>query len=408
VSSTSRAGSYRDVLLLPNALRTFAPALLGRLSYGLLPLSTLFTVQHSTDSFATAGTALAAFGLASLSMPFKARLVDRHSQRRVLPVLATLCAAGLAATAFLGTTDAAGPALVILAGVAGLLAPPLGPSMRSNWRLITAQSTLKERAYALDSISEESLYLGGPLIAGVLISLWSASGALLCTAALMVTGTFLMVASPLARHQATPVMPPRFLDPGPLAGPGLRRIMLIILATAVGISVAYICLAAVAQGQGKAGVAGYLEAGIGLGSVIGGLAWGRRNHTRSRSQHLAGLIGVLAAGLLAASLTSNLIVLGVVMAFAGVAVAPLFVVSYLASDDLTPAHQRTEASTWINTANNLGSAAGASLAGLAIDRIGPSWGFLAGGLLLTLTALTILLSRRSIDVPASISTANSG
>jgi hypothetical protein len=41
VSSTSRAGSYRDVLLLPNALRTFAPALLGRLSYGLLPLSTL-------------------------------------------------------------------------------------------------------------------------------------------------------------------------------------------------------------------------------------------------------------------------------------------------------------------------------------------------------------------------------
>jgi MFS family permease len=145
----------------------------------------LFTVQHSTDSFATAGAAVAAFGLASLSMPFKARLVDRHSQRRVLPVLAALCAAGLAAIAFLGTTNAAGPALVILAGVAGLLAPPLGPSMRSNWRLITDQSQLKERAYALDSIAEESLYLGGPLIAGVVISLWSASGALLCTAALI-------------------------------------------------------------------------------------------------------------------------------------------------------------------------------------------------------------------------------
>lgn len=145
MSSTSCAGSYRDVLLLPNALRTFAPALLGRLSYGLLPLSTLFAVQHSTDSFATAGAAVAAFGLASLSMPFKARLVDRHSQRRVLPVLAALCAAGLAATAFLGTTNAAGPALVILAGVAGLLAPPLGPSMRSNWRLITDQSQLNER-----------------------------------------------------------------------------------------------------------------------------------------------------------------------------------------------------------------------------------------------------------------------
>jgi predicted MFS family arabinose efflux permease len=71
-------------------------------------------------------------------------------------------------------------------------------------------------------------------------------------------------------------------------------------------------------------------------------------------------------------------VLGVVLAFAGVAVAPLFVVSYLASDDVTPAQQRTEASTWINTANNLGSSAGASVAGLGIDRVGPSWGFLCG------------------------------
>jgi predicted MFS family arabinose efflux permease len=62
-------------------------------------------------------------------------------------------------------------------------------------------------------------------------------------------------------------------------------------------------------------------------------------------------------------------VLGVVLAFAGVAVAPLFVVSYLASDDVTPAQQRTQASTWINTANNLGSSAGASIAGLG-DRPG--------------------------------------
>ena len=50
--------------------------------------------------------------------------------------------------------------------------------MRSNWRLITEGSALKERAYALDAISEESLFLGGPLIAGTLISLVSAPAAL--------------------------------------------------------------------------------------------------------------------------------------------------------------------------------------------------------------------------------------
>ncbi|QNE21111.1 MFS transporter [Kribbella qitaiheensis] len=392
MTSTTRAGSYRDVLLLPNALRTFAPALFGRLSYGLLPLSILFTVQQTT-SFAVAGIAVAAFGLASLSMPLKARLVDRYSQRRVLPLLAAVCTAGLAAVACLRTANA--PLLVVLVGITGLFAPPLGPSMRSAWRLITDGTTLKERAYALDSICEESLFLGGPLLAGVLISTASPAAALACTAGLMIVGTCVMATSPLARH--TSPAPPRQHLLGPLREPGLRRILLVILVTASGVSVAYLSLAGVAQQQGHPGAAGYLEAAIGAGSVVGGLSWARRKHTRSRSSHLAGLIGVLAAGLLAASLTTNLIVLGLVMGLAGVAVAPLFVVSYLAADDLTPSHQRTEASTWINTSNNLGSSAGASLAGLTIDHTGPSRSFLAGGILLALTAGTVLLARRHLN-----------
>jgi predicted MFS family arabinose efflux permease len=382
---TTRAGSYRDVLLLPSALRTFVPALSGRLAYGLLPLSALFTVQQSTDSFATAGAAVAAFGLASLSMPLKARLVDRFSQRRVLPVLALLCAVGLVLTASARTTNAA--FLVTLVGITGLFAPPLGPSMRANWRLITEGSELKERAYALDAICEETLYLFGPLLTGVLISLWSPRLALTCTAALLLVGTLLMVTSPFTRH--TSPTPPKQHLLGPLTIGGLRRVLLIIMATAAGISVAYICLAAVAQSQGHPGAAGYLEAGIGVGSVIGGLLWARRNHTRSYSTHLAALIAVLATGLLTASFTTNLLALGAVMACTGLAVAPLYVVSYLASDDLTPPHQRTEAGTWINTANNVGSAAGSSLAGLVLDRTTAGHGFLAGAALLACVVLAV-------------------
>ncbi|WP_432946904.1 MFS transporter [Kribbella sp. CA-253562] len=387
MSSTTRAGSYRAVLLLPSALRTFAPALAGRLAYGLLPLSTLFTVHRSTGSFGVAGAAVAGFGLASLSMPYKARLVDRFSQRRVLPPLALVCASGLVATIFLST-----PALLVaLVTLTGLFAPPLGPSMRSNWRLITENTDLKERAYALDAICEESLYLAGPLLAGLLISLWSAPAALVCTAVLLASGTVLMVTAPLTRRTTSPS--PTRHPLGPLTNGGLRRILVVILVTAAGVSTAYLCVAGVAQAEGRPGAAGFVEAGIGLGSVVGGLLWGRRKHTRSHETQLAGLIGVLAVGLLLASLATHLVVLGVVMGLAGVAVAPLFVVSYLAADDLTPPDQRTEASTWINTANNLGSAAGASLTGLLIDRAGPSYGFLAGGVLLVLVSGVVLLRR---------------
>jgi predicted MFS family arabinose efflux permease len=64
----------------------------------------------------------------------------------------------------------------------------------------------------------------------------------------------------------------------------------------------------------------------------------------------------------------------------------MFVVAYLAADDVTPPYQRTEASTWINTANNLGSAAGAALAGPVIEHATPSWGFLSAGVLLAVLA----------------------
>jgi hypothetical protein len=401
------------VLLLPSALRTFVPALLGRLSYGLLPLSLLFTVQSSTGSFTTAGAAVAVFGASSLSMPFKARLVDRFSQRRVLPFLAAGASSGLAVTATVGTTSAA---VLLLIGATGMLAPPLGPSMRSNWRLLTEGSALKERAYALDAVSEECLFLAGPLIAGTLMSLVSAPAALGCSAAMMLVGTLAMVTSPVTTRTAAPVAVTGAAHAsaapagtavwrqllGPLGIVRLRRVLVVVMGAASGLSVAYVCIAGVAQQAGRPGSAGYVEAAIALGSVTGGLLWARRTHTRAWTTQLAGLIAVLAAGLLAASFAPGLIVLGVVMGIAGVAVAPMFVVAYLAADDVTPPHQRTEASTWINTANNLGSAAGASLAGLVVERAAPAWGFLGGGALLALVAATQAGARAGLPRRATL------
>jgi len=77
-------GGYRDVLRLSGASRAFAFATFGRLSFGTVSLSLLFTVQRATGSFAVAGGVLAAFGATSLTMPVKSRFVDRYGQPRVL------------------------------------------------------------------------------------------------------------------------------------------------------------------------------------------------------------------------------------------------------------------------------------------------------------------------------------
>ncbi|UYM04505.1 MFS transporter [Solicola gregarius] len=396
MSRTTDAASYRAVLALPYALPTFAAALVGRLAYGLLPLSVIFTVQTATGSFATAGSVVAAFGAASLSMPSKARIVDRRGQAGVLPPLAGACAAALITIAALARSDVGSPiAYVCLGLVAGLAAPPLGPSMRATWRRLTDGTTLKERAYSLDSVCEESLYLVGPMIVGLTLAIAPAEVALVTTGALLVIGTLGMVLAPPARRRAVAasVRRARF-GAGPLRARGFGPVLATILVTAAALSIAYTCIAARAQEHGTPAAAGYIEAAIACGSVAGGLAWGRRRHSRSRATQLVGLVAYLAAGVSIASTAAGLLPLGAVMAVTGVAIAPLFVVAYVASDELAPPDQRTEASTWVNTANNIGSALGASTAGVLIDAVSPAAGFASAGALLAATAVAVRLAGR--------------
>lgn len=396
MSSTSRAGSYRAVLTIPHAATTFGAALAGRLSYGLLPLAMLFTVQRATNSFTSAGAVLACFGLTSVLLPFKARIVDRHGPARVLPVLSAGNSAALTAMAVLAWSGSRAVAPFLLLGIAsGLCAPPLGPAMRAVWRTITEGTDLLERAYSLDSVCEETLYLVGPLLVGVLLKIASAPVALLVTAALLLSGTVTMAGQQLVRRTRVAVSgAPARWGIGPLRSPGFRPVVLTILVTAIGMSIATTCVAARAQAHGSPAAAGYIEAALAVGSVVGGLAWGRRRHTRSVSAHLAGLTLVLAAGIGVAAVAGNLVVLGVVLAATGLAVAPLFIVSYLASDELAPAHQRTEASTWVNTANNIGAAAGASVAGVLVDHVDVTAGFATGAVLLALSATVAAVALR--------------
>lgn len=64
--TSSSAPSYATVLRTPHALRTFGAALLGRLSYGMVPLALLLAIKDATGSYSVAGGAMALFGAASV------------------------------------------------------------------------------------------------------------------------------------------------------------------------------------------------------------------------------------------------------------------------------------------------------------------------------------------------------
>ena len=95
------------------------------------------------------------------------------------------------------------------------------------------------------------------------------------------------------------------------------------------------------------------------------------------------------------------------MAVTGLGIAPLFVVAFLAADEVVPDHQRTESSTWVNTANNVGSAGGAAAAGVIVDQLPGAIGFAVGGGLLAVVAGVTYLAARALDAGPAATPAES-
>ncbi|MEU6146086.1 MFS transporter [Streptomyces sp. NPDC047081] len=198
-TSVARRPSYAAVLRVPHARRTFAAALLGRLSYGVVPLSLMLAVTRSSGSYAVAGTVMALFsGAAVFLSPARAALIDRHGPRRALVPMVTVYAALLAVlTALIWRPGTTSPLVLgTVTAAAGACTPPLGPTMRAVWGRLAPDHALLQRAYSLDGVAEELLFVSGPLLVGVLVGVASPAAGVAVGTGLMVTGTAAFVTSP--------------------------------------------------------------------------------------------------------------------------------------------------------------------------------------------------------------------
>lgn len=361
---------YAAVLRSPLAARTFLPALAGRLSYGIVFVCLAVALTRATGSYAWAGGALAGLGLAVAALaPARARLIDRYGARPVLPVMACTYATLLSALAAAASRSADRGLLLGLAVATGMCAPPLGPTMRALWNGLVPDAGLRQQAYSLDTVAEELLYVCGPLLAGVCIAVGHPAAGVVGSAVLVVGGTVGMVSSPAVGAQ--PDVP---ADDAAARG-GRRRlgaglVLPVLSAGSVGASLGALSLLVVAfasQHQ-RLTVVAWAEAGLAVGSVVGGLAYGARVWRAPLRVRLPLLVVGLGATQAAAGFAPAPLVLVFAVAAVGVWVAPTLTTAYLAADDAAPEGARTRAGTWVNSAFNAGSAAGTAAIGLAVDH----------------------------------------
>ncbi|MEO3973630.1 MFS transporter [Streptomyces sp. CAU 1734] len=389
--------SYAAVLRLPHARRTFAAALLGRLSYGIVGLSVMLAVTRSTGSYAVAGTVLALFGATSVFLsPFRAALVDRHGPRTALLPMALLHAGLLGAlAAATWRPGAAAPVLGALAAAAGAAAPPLGPSMRAVWRELTDEPALIQRAFSLDSVAEEMLFVSGPLLVGALVQILPPAAGIAASALLVAVGTCAFVLSPAVRNMR-PAAAGRAAGDSPARGRGGPGLIAPLVAAGVGLALGamdLLVLAFAAERHHGDAVVAWVLAALSAGSAAGGLLNGAVTWRVSARVRLPLLAVGLGLALAAAGLAPGLVTLTAAVACAGFFVAPALTTAYLLADEMAPPERRTQAGAWVNTAVNAGISGGTAAAGLLVGRLPLGVCFaLAGGVTL-LTALACAVQR---------------
>ncbi|MGI5521215.1 MFS transporter [Micromonospora sp. CA-259024] len=367
------------VAQLPVAMRQLLVVLLG---------------HQNTGSFATAGAASAGCGIGlALTAPLAGRLLGRLGDRPVL--LAT----GLVhLLALLGLAAVTNPvAFVALATAAGLSTPPAMGSGRAQLARMVPSPALS-RAYAVNAVGQEVLYVGGPLAVTLSLLVSGPAGALLTFAAI---GTAGLVGTAV-------VIPRRDIEHRPAGGrsaaPG-RAVRRTVLAThvgyMVGIGAIWVLVPAFANAVGHPAQAGLLVTVWSVGSLAGGLLLARLGRPGNPAGAYLALVGTLAATSLALLLPRSVPQMAVALAVFGLALAPFLAVTDEILALSTPAPRLAEAYGWLQTAGQLGIAVGSSTSGAVNDHIGNTPAFLVVSGALALAVAVAFTRRRTLRLPSA-------
>lgn len=390
------AGSaYIELLRKRQVQVVVAATLLTGLSTGV-PVAIILMVQHETGSFAQAGAVTASLAIASAAAgPAQGRLIDRLGHTRTLPLFALIgCSFTIALVA--ATLEGAPLwTLIALAAVASAASAPMFAALRPLWADLVDRPDQMGTAYAIHAVMAEVFFITGPVGAAVLIALASPAAAVVVITVIKLIGVLAFAATPASRRwRGEKRESSHWL--GALTTPGMRTAICSDIPFGALFGLLDVAVPAFAKAHGSPALAGLLLAALAVGSVIGGVIYGSRPRAvnGTRYAQLATLQAALTIPLIFSNTT---LALGISMALAGLAVAPISAASFGILDLVAPPGTATEASSWVLTAYQLGLAAGTAAGGLIVDGPGTTTAFVVAAGCAASSAAVLWVRRRTME-----------
>lgn len=389
------------VLRKPEVFPTITASILARLSFGAMSLLTVVRVTDAGYSYGQAGIASAAFALAlAFSTPALSRIIDRDGQTRVL--LATAFT-GAAATAALAVMPLSSPLwlFVLVAGVNGLVQPPLGGPMRALWDLLLDTDEDRHVGYALEAAAVEVVFTGGPLLlVGLIAAAFGPDVALLVCAALTGGGTVAFALSGASRRWQPSAERSSHLF-GPLSDPGVRTMLLISAGAGAYFGVIELSVTAYGRENGALSLIGVLLAVWSIGSFVGGMAVARVRPASDPPRRIVRLLLTMGATAALLGVVPSTAGLAVVLFVTGLWIAPVFATANGLMGAVAPPGTLTEAFAWTTSAIMLGFTVASPAAGYLVDHLSISAAFAASTVPCVVAAAGVWLRRSTLSPAAA-------
>ena len=386
---------YRALFGIPGVPRLVLAGFLARVPIGMETLALVLFVEAETGSFGVAGAVTGAFGATlALGAPVQGRLVDRRGQWVLLP-LAVGHAVALVAVVVLVASDPGTPALVAGGALAGIVFPPVSPAFRALWPDLAGERLTS--AFSLEAIQVDMWFLLGPLLTSAIAAAVSPETAVLCSAALTVVGVALYVTAPAPRRWHGGERPAR--RGGALRSAPVRLLLAVWLLNGLTFGFLELGLTGFAEEHSAATTAGVLIGAVSFGSVLGGLAYGAREHHRPVERRAGELLVGVAGGFALLLLPTSIAAMAIACAVGGLALAPAAAALYELIERAAPEGLRVEAQAWLGAASASGVAMGISIAGGLVDEVGARAALL-GCVVAAAASAGLLVARRARLQPA--------
>src|SRR4051794_4034612 len=394
--------AYAQILRVPHMRPLMLSMLLARLPLGLNSLATVLFLRDRTGSFAVAGAA--AGGLApgnALGAAVNAGLVDRFGSR-VLLMLAIGHGCGLFVLLGLGEAGAPPAVLVVDAVATGICMPPVSSVLRRLYpRLL--DGTLVRGAYALDSVLTESIFIAGPLLIAVLVTVIGPQAALVLSAAAVISGSALFLAGLPSQEEGGLRAGSRSRSRlGALRAPGVRTLLFSMLPVGFGFGALEVAIPAFASAHGSPGASGVLIAIWSIASAAGGLVYGARSGEAALSRVHVGVALLLPLSFIPLALAGTVWTMALLVIPAGALIAPLIASRNELAGVVAPPDAETEAFTWPLTALVGGVALGAAAAGGVVEASGWRAAVLAAAAAAAVGAVVALARRATLEPASSV------